>query len=126
MHAKGYNSALVVDDSAFMRGVLRDILASSGFSTIYEAQDGIEAVKIFSKHRPDLVTMDIIMPGPDGLQTTQELLKIDSNAKIVIATSVGQEQTMQEALKIGAKGFLVKPFQASAVKELLRQVLDTP
>ena len=83
--------ALVVDDSSFMRTVLKDILLENGLSQIYEATNGKEAVEAYRKHRPDIVTMDIIMPGTNGLWAMKTILEIDPKAKIIVVTSLCQK-----------------------------------
>lgn len=125
MQQKRFLKALVVDDAAFMRTVLKDILLENGFSRIYEAKDGREAITVFKKYRPDLVTMDVIMPDTDGLQSTKAILEFDQNAKIVMVTSVGQEHIVKEAIKLGAKNYVVKPFQVSAIKSVIDRILKT-
>ena len=86
---------LVVDDAAFMRVVLKDILTSSGFGKIVEANDGAAAITAYQQHRPDLVTMDVNMPGTDGIQALRVILQINPAAKIVMVTSVDQEFVVQ-------------------------------
>ncbi len=116
---------LVVDDAAFMRTVLKQILISNGFSQVYEAKDGAEAVEQYKKVKPDIVTMDIVMPGMDGIQATKAILQIDPRARIVMVTSVEQKHVVEEAIQLGAKGYVVKPFDASTVVEALNKVLKS-
>lgn len=117
--------ALVVDDAAFMRAVLRDILVSNGISTVYEAKDGAAAVEAFRKYRPDVVTMDIIMPEMDGLQALRAILEIDREARVIMVTSVGQEHVIKQAMTLGAKNYLTKPFEKAAVAKVVMNTLDT-
>lgn len=116
---------LIVDDSSFMRNILKDILVSNGFSQIYEAGDGPQAIKSFKKHKPDLITMDLIMPGPDGLQVLKEILTIDKNAKIVMVTTMGQDHVIKQAINLGAKDFVVKPFESSKIVKVVEKVLTS-
>uniref|UniRef100_A0A7C3YBQ0 Response regulator n=1 Tax=Geoglobus ahangari TaxID=113653 RepID=A0A7C3YBQ0_9EURY len=113
---------LIVDDAAFMRKLLKNILFSGGFDIAGEAENGKQAVELYKKLRPDIVTMDIIMPEMNGIEALKEIKKIDPNAKVVMCTAVGQEQMVKTAIKFGAKGYIVKPFQAPKVIEELRKV----
>ncbi len=113
---------LIVDDAAFMRKLLKNILFSGGFDIVGEAENGKQAVELYKKLRPDIVTMDIVMPEMNGIEALKEIRKIDPNAKIVMCTAVGQEQMVKAAIKFGAKGYIVKPFQAPKVIEELRKV----
>ena len=113
---------LIVDDAAFMRKLLRNILFSGGFDIVGEAENGKQAVELYKKLRPDIVTMDIIMPEMNGIEALKEIKKIDPNAKVVMCTAVGQEQMVKTAIKFGARGYIVKPFQAPKVIEELKKV----
>jgi two-component system chemotaxis response regulator CheY len=123
MSGKNAFSALVVDDSAFMRAVIKDILAGMGIPRIYEAKDGAEAVEIFSRYSPDLITLDIIMPGEDGLKTLERILGMDHDAKIIMVSSVDQQRTLDDALKLGAKDYVTKPFAPELVTSVVSRVL---
>jgi len=115
---------LVVDDAAFMRTVLKDIIKKNGLaSEILEAADGVEAVKLFQKAQPDLVTMDITMPRADGIQALRAILKINPNAKVVMITSVGEKHTVQDAMRLGARDYVVKPFDRASVPIVLNKVM---
>ncbi|WP_297536021.1 response regulator [Thermococcus sp.] len=116
---------LVVDDAAFMRMLLKKILVQGGHQVVGEASNGREAVEKYKELRPDLVTMDIVMPEMDGITAVKEIKKIDPNAKIVMITAVGQEAKVMEALKAGASGYIVKPFQAQKVLEEINRVLSS-
>ena len=116
---------LVVDDAAFMRIVLKDILTSSGFGKIVEANDGAAAIAAYQQHRPDLVTMDINMPGTDGIQALRVILQINPAAKVVMVTSVDQEFVVQEAIRLGAKDYVVKPFDRGMVASVVNRVLGS-
>lgn len=113
---------LIVDDAAFMRKLLKNILFSGGFDIVGEAENGKQAVELYKKLRPDIVTMDIVMPEMNGIEALKEIKKIDPSAKVVMCTAVGQEQMVKAAIKFGAKGYIVKPFQAPKVIEELKKV----
>ncbi|MET1123830.1 MAG: response regulator [Archaeoglobaceae archaeon] len=113
---------LVVDDTAFMRKLLKNILFSAGFDIVGEAENGKQAVELYRKLKPDIVTMDIVMPEMNGIEALKEIKKIDPNAKVVMCTAVGQEQMVKAAIKLGARGYIVKPFQAAKVVEELKKV----
>ncbi|AEC52048.1 chemotaxis response regulator [Pyrococcus sp. NA2] len=116
---------LIVDDAAFMRMLLKKILTQAGHEVVGEASNGREAVEKYKQLKPDLVTMDIVMPEMDGITAVKEIMKIDPNAKIIMITAVGQEAKVMEALKSGAKGYIVKPFQAQKVIEEVNRVLSS-
>lgn len=115
---------LIVDDASFMRTVLKDIVRSNGLaSAILEAGDGVDGVKAFQQHRPDLVTMDVNMPRADGIQALRAIMKINPTAKVVMVTSVEQKEIVQDAMKLGARDYIVKPFDRSNVPLVLNKVL---
>jgi two-component system chemotaxis response regulator CheY len=115
---------LVVDDASFMRTVLKDIVKGNGLATeVIEAADGIEGVKAYQTHKPDLVTMDVNMPRADGIQALRAILKIDPVAKVIMVTSIEQKQIVQDAMKIGARDYIVKPFDRSNVGLVINKVL---
>ncbi|MCL6443216.1 MAG: response regulator [Alicyclobacillus sp.] len=115
---------LVVDDAAFMRMMIKDILVSHGYEIAGEAADGEQAVERYRELRPDLVTMDITMPNVDGIEATKRIRAIDPYARIVVCSAMGQQAMVLEAIQAGAKDFIVKPFQIerviSAVEKALR------
>ena len=115
---------LIVDDASFMRTVLKDIVRSNGLaSEILEAGDGVEGVKAFQQSKPDLVTMDVNMPRADGIQALRAIMKINPAAKVVMVTSVEQKEIVQDAMKLGARDYVVKPFDRSNVPLVLNKVL---
>ncbi|OPX30467.1 MAG: two-component system response regulator [Candidatus Omnitrophica bacterium 4484_171] len=117
---------LVVDDALFMRKMLSDILKKEGFEVVGEADNGKDAVEKYKELKPDLVTMDIVMPRMeeiDGIAAVREIVKIDSQAKIIMVSAMGQHALVVEAIQAGAKDFIVKPFQPSRVVEAIRRVL---
>ena len=113
---------LVVDDSEFMRMVLKNILKEENYQII-ETSDGTEAIEQFKVEKPDLVLLDIIMPKMDGVAVLDSLKKINSDANVIMITAVGQEQIMEECQKLGAKGYIVKPFDEKQVLEEVKKVL---
>jgi two-component system chemotaxis response regulator CheY len=115
---------LIVDDASFMRTVLKDIIKGNGLaSDIIEAADGVDGVKAYQTQKPDLVTMDVNMPRADGIQALRAIMKIDPAAKVVMVTSVEQKQIVQDAMKLGARDYIVKPFDRSNVGLVLNKVL---
>ncbi|MCD6088295.1 response regulator [Candidatus Bathyarchaeota archaeon] len=116
-------SVLIVDDAAFMRMVLKKIIIQSGNKVIAEAGNGDEAVTMYKKYRPDLVFLDIVMPPgkmtKDGLDALKIIMKEDPEAKVIMCSSMGQQTLITEALKNGAKDFVVKPFRPVKVLEVL-------
>lgn len=116
------NKVLLVDDAEFMRAMLRDILSTEGFDIAGEAVNGVEAVKLYKKLKPDVTTMDIVMPIKSGIDAVREIMAIDKNAKIVMCSALGQEPLILEAINSGAKDFIVKPFDPEKVVEILKKV----
>ena len=115
---------LVADDALFTRKVLREILESEGYEVI-EATNGREAVDKFQTERPDLVLLDVSMPEMDGLTTLHAIKEIDSEAKVIMVSAMGQSSTVQEALKSGACDFVVKPFRPNQIRELISRWVST-
>jgi two-component system chemotaxis response regulator CheY len=117
------NKILVVDDAAFMRMMIKDILTKNGYEVIGEAADGAQAVEKYQELHPDLVTMDITMPEMDGITALKEIKKVDSSAKIIMCSAMGQQAMVIDAIQAGAKDFIVKPFQADRVIEAIKKTL---
>ncbi|NUE01479.1 response regulator [Halorubraceae archaeon YAN] len=113
---------LIADDSEFMRNLLREILAGD-FEIVGEAENGVEAVNLYEQEDPDIVMMDIVMPIRSGIEATDEITADDPNAKIIMCTSVGQEEKMKEAIKAGASGYITKPFQKPNVLDAINDVV---
>ena len=114
---------LIVDDAAFMRKVLGDALASGGHEVVGQAANGAEAVERFQELRPELTTLDITMPEKDGLEALAEIMAIDPAARVVMCSALGQETKVLESIKLGAKDFVVKPFQPARVLEAVGKAL---
>jgi two-component system chemotaxis response regulator CheY len=117
------HTILVVDDTAFMRMMIKNVVQKHGYQVIGEAGDGEEAIAKYKELRPDLVTMDITMPKLDGISAIKAIMEFDPNAKIIVCSAMGQKAMVIEALKSGAKDFLVKPFEADRVIEALQKAV---
>lgn len=115
---------LIVDDAAFMRMMIKDILVKNGFEVVGEAADGSEAVEKYFELKPDLVTMDITMPEKDGIQALKEIKEKDAAATIIMCSAMGQQAMVIDAISAGAKDFIVKPFQADRVVEAIEKALS--
>jgi len=118
------NKVLIVDDSAFMRLTLKNMLSRAGIEVIGEAENGIEAVEKYKQLKPDFVLMDILMPVEDGLEAMKQIIKSDSEAKIIVVSAIGQETIVQEALQIGAKDYLVKPVLEDKLFKILENIIE--
>ena len=114
---------LIVDDASFMRNMLREILVEAGYQVVGEASHGVEAVQRHHELKPDLTTMDIVMPYKNGVEATRDIVRSDAQAVVVICSALGQEALVLEALDAGAADFLVKPFRAEDVLMVVRKVL---
>lgn len=117
---------LVVDDALFMRKMLSDLLTKEGHTIVGEAENAKEAVVLYRKLKPDLVTLDIIMPKADkmdAMQAIKEIRGIDPQAKILMVSAMGQQQLVMESIQAGAKDFIVKPFQDSQVTGTVKRLL---
>lgn len=113
---------LVVDDAQFMRMKATKLLSSKGFEVV-EAATGAEAVESYKTENPDAVLLDITMPDMDGLQALKEIKKIDPKANVAMVTAMGQQSIVMEALKAGAKDFVVKPFDADRVMAAIEKIM---
>ena len=114
---------LIVDDAAFMRMMIKDILTKNGFEVVGEAENGAKAVEKYQELRPDLTTMDITMPEMDGISAVKQIKKIDPAAKVIMCSAMGQQAMVIEAIQSGARDFIVKPFQPDRVLEAVRKVI---
>lgn len=116
--------ALVVDDALFMRTMVKQILQKHGLEVIGEGCNGIEAIELYKKFLPDIVTLDITMPEMNGIDALKEIMKIDSNANIVMISAVGQESYIKECIINGAKHFIVKPFKSDKVISVIEKIIS--
>jgi len=120
---------MIVDDAAFMRQMLGNILKAEGHEICVEASNAIEAVEKYKEFKPDLVTMDIVMPmieELDGLGAVKKIMKIDSNAKILVVSVMAQHSLVVEAMHVGAKDFITKPFQPQRIIAAIKNILQVP
>lgn len=115
---------LIVDDASFMRSTLKYLLEYEKHEVVAEAVDGKEAVKLYQKLKPDLVTMDILMKGMDGLEALKTIREIDKEARIIMVTSIGLEEKQEETRKLGAIGYIRKPFKREEIVAELNRVLN--
>ena len=114
---------LIVDDAVVMRMMIKGILSKNGYEIVGEAQNGVEAVEKYNALNPDLVTMDMVMPDMDGIAAVKQIVAMDPAARIVMCTSMGQQQLVVEAVQAGAKSFITKPFQPPKILETIQKVL---
>ena len=114
---------LVCDDALFMRAMIRQILEQAGYEVVAEAEDGHQAVDKYKQCKPDLVTMDIVMPNMGGIDTVREIVQIDPKARILICSAMGQDALASEAMDAGAKEYIVKPFQSVHILEAAERAL---
>ncbi len=115
---------LIVDDAKFMRTLVKDALIPIGHEIIGEAENGNEAVELYKKLRPDLVTMDITMREKDGIEAAEEILTLNPQAKIIMVTALGQENLLTKAIKLGVKDFVVKPFPPERLQKAAEKALS--
>lgn len=115
---------LIADDALFMRALLKKILLESGYSICGEASTGKEAVQMFQILKPDLVTLDITMPELDGISALKQIREYDPTAKVVMCTAMGQKSLIIEAIELGAKDYIIKPFQPDRIVEAFEKILS--
>ena len=114
---------LIVDDAAFMRMMIKDILTKNGYEVVAEAANGVGAVELYKSHQPDLVTMDITMPEMDGIEAVKQIKAVNPAAKVIMCSAMGQQSMVMDAIKAGANDFIVKPFQADRVLEAVKKIV---
>ena len=117
------HTVLICDDAVFMRTMVADILQKAGFEVVGEAETGVQAIEKYKQLKPDLVTMDIVMPELGGIDAVREIRKHDPSARVLMCSAMGQQALVVEAIQAGAKDFVVKPFVASRVLEAAKRVL---
>jgi two-component system chemotaxis response regulator CheY len=113
---------MVVDDALFMRNMLKDIFTRAGYEVVAEAENGLEALERYRELKPDLVTMDIVMPKRSGIEALQDICGEDAEACVVMVSALGQDSLVLEAVESGARDFIVKPFKEEKVLEVVRRV----
>jgi len=114
---------MIVDDAAFMRMVIKDILTKNGYEVVAEAVDGEDGVQKYKESKPDLTFMDIVMPKMEGIDALRKILEFDPSAKVIMCSSIGQQSVVSDAITIGARDFIVKPFDAAKVVEVIQKVM---
>ncbi len=117
---------LLVDDAAFMRKVIKDTLSKAGYTDLHEAVDGADAVEKYNSLKPDLVLMDITMPNMDGLEALKAIRAADPGANVVMCSAMGQETMVIDAIRSGAKDFIVKPFKGERVLKTVTSIVGEP
>lgn len=118
-------TVLVVDDALFMRTTTSNLFIEWGFDVVGKAANGVEAVELYKQFQPDLVTMDVTMPVKSGIEASKEILSEYPKANIIMITALGQQRLIVEALEMGVKDFITKPFNATELKMIVNKVLDT-
>ncbi len=119
-------SVLIVDDIAFVRKTLRAIFVAAHIQVIGEAADGQEACELFYELKPDFVTMDIVMPQMSGIEATRRMIKMDKHAKVIIISAMGHDSLIMEAIHVGAKDYLMKPFKPTDVLRAVDRLFQPP
>ncbi|MBU1862721.1 MAG: response regulator [Candidatus Omnitrophica bacterium] len=119
----GKKRVLVCDDAPVIRLMLKDILQDSGYTVVGEAKNGIEAMQKFKELKPDIVTMDIIMPEKDGIDALVGILREDNEAKVVMVTAIDQRDSLMKAIRAGATDYIVKPFEDERVVLAVKKAL---
>ena len=115
---------LIVDDAIFMRNMIKEIFSGAEFEVVGEAANGVEAIEKYKELKPDVVTMDIVMPLKSGIEAVREIVANDASAKIVMCSALGQDSLIMEAIEAGAKDFIVKPFKAEKVLEIIKRIIQ--
>lgn len=117
-------SVLIVDDAAFMRMMIKDILTKNGLDVAGEAETGVQAVALYKELKPDIIIMDVAMPEMSGIAALKEILAADGSAKVVMCSAMGQQALVIDAIQAGAKDFLVKPFKPDRVVDAINKALE--
>jgi two-component system chemotaxis response regulator CheY len=116
---------LIADDASFMRNSLKYILENAGHTVVGMAREGQEALELYLKLKPDVVTLDFLMTGKDGFWALQEIIKVDPKARIIMVTAVGNEDRQEEAREIGAAGYIRKPFKPAEIVDEINRALNS-
>lgn len=114
---------LIVDDAAFMRMMIKNIVTKNGYEVVGEAENGQAALELYKEHKPDLVTMDITMPEMSGIEGVKAIRDFDPAANIIMCSAMGQQAMVMDAIQAGAKDFIVKPFQQDRILQAIERVL---
>lgn len=115
---------MIVDDAQFMRLMIRDIVTSMGHEVVAEAENGEDAVAIYKELKPDLVTMDLVMPKMSGIEGLKAIKEFDGNAKVIVVSAIDQRESLMEAIRLGASDFIVKPFEEARVESAIQKALN--
>ena len=115
---------LVVDDAIFMRTILKKMLEEAGYNVVGEAGNGAQAIEMAQKLQPDIITLDITMHEMDGIKAIEQILKVSPNSKIIMCSAMGHQSKVVEAVKAGAKDFIVKPFEKNRVLQAIHNVIN--
>lgn len=115
---------MIVDDLAFIKLLLKDLIEKAGFRVVGEASDGEEAIDMYQEKKPDLMLLDITMPKMDGITALKKILALDPDAKIIMCSALGQQRLIVQAIQLGAKDFIVKPFRPERVISSIKKALD--
>ena len=116
------NKILIVDDASFMRMMLRNIFSKYNYEVVGEADNGVKGLTAYKELKPDIITMDLIMPEMGGIEATRKIVAINPKAKVVICSAMGQQALVVEAMQAGARDFIIKPFQPTGVIEVIQKV----
>jgi two-component system, chemotaxis family, chemotaxis protein CheY len=116
---------LIADDAMFMRNMIKEVFGAGDFEVVGEAANGVEAVEKYKQLRPDITTMDIVMPLKSGIEAVREIVKMDRNARIIMCSALGQESLVMEAIEAGAKDYIVKPFKPEKVLEVVKKLVKS-
>ena len=116
-------TVLIVDDVAFVRKTLTEIFQEARYQVVGEAESAAKALELYARLRPDVVTMDIVMPEMSGIEATRQLLKLDKEAKVIIVSGLGQEHLVMDAIHVGARDYITKPFNGSEVIKTVERTL---
>lgn len=117
---------LVVDDTTFMRQQIREILRAAGHEVVAEAEDGVQGVELFRSERPDVVTLDLVMPRQGGIETLRQIRSLDPEARVIVCSSIRDEATIVEAVGLGARDYVLKPIQAQKLLDAVEKALVRP
>jgi two-component system chemotaxis response regulator CheY len=115
---------LITDDAMFMRRMLADLLVEAGHEVVGEAGSGKEALQLYQVLKPDIVTLDVVMPGESGVEAARAILALDPQARILMVSSISQQETVGEALKAGARAYIIKPFNPEEVRQRIAEVVS--
>jgi two-component system, chemotaxis family, chemotaxis protein CheY len=118
------SGVLIVDDLSFIKLILTDIVQKAGFRVVGTASDGEEAVRLFEERKPEVVLLDITMPRMDGIAALKHMRRIDPSAKVIMCSALGQQRLIVQAICLGAKDFIVKPFKPERVVGAIKKALD--